>query len=129
MTRDEALALKKLGELLGGDITGWKLMMCYFLRIKTSVRVLLPALVDDEINSLIVSDTNLLPQIHECMPSGSYTVGQSVLALVHLEAQRGFNLRNQMDLETPPFHLRTEAEIQELIRRKARFYWPEAPMG
>lgn len=113
--------LKKLANLFGHDLAGWKITQCHFLELEHGLRGRFPAVTEDE-KIVATLDKRLLQKVWQRLPRRPAKV-TSLMVVVHQESGVAFHLENYLNEDTEPLHVFSGEAIEALCRKKDSVRW------
>ncbi len=113
--------LKKLADLLGHDLAGWKITQCHFLELEHRLRGSFPAITNDG-KVIATLDKSLLQKVWKRLSRRAAKV-TSLTVIAHPESGVAFSLENYFDKDVEPSRVLSSEAIEELCRKKHPFQW------
>jgi hypothetical protein len=126
--------IEKLADLLGKDLSGYRIMRAHFLELKHNLWGFFRAIYNDgECTTLVIcTDLRVLAAVAERLPKRKFSRAD-LLMLVNSEGNSGFALNSPMNgpgVEDEPWPIMTAGKLAELTDdRDTTFSWQPGLSG
>ncbi|MBU1148652.1 hypothetical protein KKI23_01035 [Patescibacteria group bacterium] len=112
-----------LGEVMGQNLSGWKITFGYYLELVHGLMNFLPAIISETKQMVICLDEELLGRVHQLLPARPHKQGEMIILLNEDEGVC-FHVANERGTETWAGHILTAEEFDRLTEGNAKpFRW------
>jgi len=116
-------------DIMNKDLAGFQLATVFYAELEHGLMGFFPAIIKEPDEPVICLDQALLAKVLEKLSKRRFKIN-TLIALVNLEGQFGFDIRNDQRKKTQPLHILTETEFAKLIAEKEEpFGWARGLVG